>query len=157
MKKALAVTIIALLAAAPAAVAKAPLGLHGGFSFDPDQVVIGGHVRASAPYVGWIVQPSFDLGFGDHVTSFIFNGDMLYTFPELQTSEWGFYAGAGLALAFYELDLDGPGDDSRTEVGLNLIAGVTKKLISGNELMGEFRLGVDDIPDVKLLLGITFF
>jgi opacity protein-like surface antigen len=157
MRKVLAVIIIALLTAAPAAIAKAPLGVHGGFSFDPDQIVIGGHMRVSEPYVGWIVQPSLDLGFGDKVTSFIFNGDMLYTFPELQTSEWGFYAGAGLALAFYQLDISGPGDDSQTEVGLNIIGGVTKKLISGNELMGEFRVGVDNIPDVKLLIGITFF
>ena len=157
MKRLLAATFIAVLAAGTAASAKAPLGLHGGFSFDPDQFVIGAYARVSEPYIGWRVQPSVDLGFGDDVTTFNLNGDIVYTFPELQTSEWGFYAGGGLGLAYYTFDAPPGVDDSATEIGLNIIGGVTRQLISGNELTGELRLGIDDIPDVKLLFGITFF
>ncbi len=147
------VLVLALvIAGAGTAAGTVPLGARAGFSLEPDQVVFGAHAKAFEPYRGWWVVPVAELGFGDNVTTVALSGDMLYGFPELQTSDWGFYLGGGLGWAHYSWD----GGDTG-EIGLNLVGGMTRRLLTGNELLLELRIGIDELPDVKIVTGITFF
>jgi hypothetical protein len=49
------------------------------------------------------------------------------------------------------------GPDSDTKLGLSVLAGTTRPLANGNELLGEIRFGLLDSPDFKLTFGYTFF
>jgi hypothetical protein len=161
MKRKSTQLLVALLLLAPAtAAALTPLGVHAGFSVDPDQFVFGGHAIMAEPLIGWQLHASLDFGFGDNVTSIIGNGDFVYAFPELATADWRFYVGGGVGVGQYSYDHPDPTppgfDDSDTQFGLNIVGGITRRLLSGNELLGELRIGVEDMPDVKIVAGFTF-
>jgi hypothetical protein len=130
-----------------------PWGPRAGFSLKPDQFVIGGHAKVAEPVVGWGIVPNFDLGFGDDITTLQINGDFVYNFPELETYNWGWYAGAGLTWANYWFS----GAGSSGEIGLSLLGGVSRILDNENRLSLELRFGIDDIPDFMLTLGYWFF
>lgn len=157
MKRILACVSFALvLTTVSAGYATFPLGARAGFGMDPDQIVLGGHARVAEPMVGWAIQGVVELGFGDDVTAFSIDGDMLYTFPELETSAWGFYVGGGLGFTNYSWDIEGHSGSS-SEFGLNLVGGATRNLDSGNKLIGELRIGLGDIPDFRIMGGIYLF
>lgn len=144
---------VACLAAAPAGAAMPfPVGLRGGFSIEPDQLVLGAHARVSELVRGWWIVPVAEFGFGDDVTTVALSGDVVYNFPELQTAQWGFYTGAGLGWILYSFD---GGDES--EIGLNLIGAVLRRLDNADELSLELRIGIDELPDIKVMAGYTFF
>lgn len=155
----------ALIALVPAG-ARAGLGLEEygprlGFSVDPDQLNLGlfadfGELGPNTHLVG-----SSDLGFGDHVFTFIVNGDVLYRFPvsgRLQP-----YAGGGIGVAYYNFDFETPPgvtivvDDTTTEVGLNLVGGIRKDLGGYKSGALELRLGLSDVPDLKVTAQLGFF
>jgi hypothetical protein len=149
-------TVLALLALAAGPQAFAfEIAPRIGYTSDEnfDQIHIGGHVELAQPVLGLSFRPGIEVGFGDDVTFIAINGDMVYTFPELATADWSFYAGGGLALNI--IKADGGGDNE--DLGLNAVGGIVKSLESGNDLFFELRLGVEDSPDVKLTLGLTLF
>jgi hypothetical protein len=139
------------LASASAAVIL-PWGPRAGFSLDPDQFVIGAHLQATEPSRGLSIQPNFDLGFGDDVTTLLINGDVVYTFPELESLDWGWYAGGGISWATYWFD-----GNSNGEIGLSILGGVSRILTNDNRLTLELRYGIDDIPEFMVTLGYWFF
>ena len=123
---------------------------------DPNQFHFGGHAWVAEPMTGVDFRPGIELGFGDHLMLVALNADFLYDFTEFETSDWGFYAGAGLNL--YVINYDSDYDiDSETEVGLTGVGGVKRKLLSGNELFFELRLNLVDSPDLKATIGLTLF
>jgi hypothetical protein len=153
-----AVIAAALLGPAPSAragEANNHIGIRPlGFGINPDQYVFGfqaalGHVK--------IVRfaPSVDIGFGDNQTLTSINLDVLLDVFSPPKVRAGFYVGTGLGLHIISVDNV---DDTDTEFGLNLLAGV--KLPFGERhyynLESRFGVGISEVPDFRLLLGVMF-
>ncbi len=127
-------------------------GFRGGVTIDPDQVHIGIHINAGqfGPKVRF--QPSFELGFGSDRTIGTINIDAIYTFDP---RPWTPYLGGGLGVSLISRDTGRDGDsDLDTEAGLNLIGGLEWGDV--HRYLLEARVGVGDIPEFKLTVGINF-
>ena len=129
------------------AAAQVAPGVRAGVSVDPDQFYVGGHIETDPIVERLVFRPNVELGFGDDITLAAFNFEFLWKFPR-RGSQWGFYAGGGPAINFYQFD--GPGDD--TEPGVNLLGG----LESTRGFFFEFKVGVEDSPDFKFGVGFTW-
>ena len=132
-------------------------GIRTGFGLDPDQFVIG--AQAKFGRFGGIarVEPTFDVGFGDKMTTYLLNADLRLDILPLPKSETVVYGGFGPTLAYF--DFNGGGDfpdDSDTEIGLNLTTGVELPMGRSNSYNFEARFGIGDIPEFRLLLGVYF-
>ncbi len=151
----------ALAAVIPAGAQAAPVVVSGigprvGFSVDPDQFVFGGQVVVGEVAPDLTFDPNLELGFGDSQTVVAMNLDMHYHLT-VRDSDWRPYFGAGLGVNFFSHDNPPPlRDDTSTEVGGNLIAGAGVPTRSGNRFFGELKLGLGDIPSLKLMVGWNF-
>jgi len=130
------------------------IGPRVGVSISPDQFVIGGQMNFPIQPRGLAVSPNIELGVGDNVTTIQFNGDMVYHFDNAGPN-WNPYAGGGIALAFFDNNND-VGGGSSSEVGINFIGGLRFRQKNGSHLFTELRLGIDDIPDAKVMVGWNF-
>jgi len=148
-KSVLRYTIVAVACwlAPVAASAQVTGGLRAGLSIDPDQFYVGGHLETNPIVEHLVFRPNAEIGFGDDVTLAAFNFEFVWKFPR-RRSDWGFYAGGGPAINFYQFD--GPNDD--TEAGFNFVGGLENR----KGLFFEFKIGVDDSPDFKFGVGFTF-
>jgi hypothetical protein len=134
-----AFTAAALLA--PSAAEARGLGLRGGFSLSPDQIVLGAHLQLPQIAEKLEFMPSAEIGFGDDLTSFALNGDFKYHFaPDNKLDP---YAGAGLTANWF----DGEG-----EFGGNLLGGIHV----ADRIFIEGKVGLGDVPDAKFMAGLTF-
>lgn len=152
-------TIIAfmLLAATPT-FARSDWGLRGGLTIDPDQVHVGAHVNAGEIFNDGYFLPNVEIGFGDHGTLIALNPELVYRFDRPSRSRWGFYIGGGLGINIYDWD-DGPRDyrdDTDTELGLNILGGMSRTRRGGGDFFLELKLGVADSPEAKVTVGIGF-
>jgi hypothetical protein len=131
-------------------------GPRVGFSSNPDQIVFGGQMTISEIAPNLSFDPNLELGFGDNATVVAFNLDMHYNF-EVSGANWRPYAGAGIGINFVQVDT-GPfgADASDTFVGGNLIVGASVPTQSGSKFFGELKLGLGDVPDLKLMVGWNF-
>lgn len=149
---------LGVVLAAPAR-AQAVVGGAGprvGFSTDPDQLVFGGQLIIGEIAPSLTFDPSLEFGFGDDVTTIAANFDMHYHFV-VSGSDWRPYAGGGIAVLFYDFDTNAFGvDDTHTEVGGSLILGAGVPTAAGNRFFGELKLGLGDVPDLKMLVGWNF-
>jgi hypothetical protein len=127
-------------------------GVRGGFGLDPDQFVLGAQftVGTQAFSIARIV-PSVDVGFGDNVTTFAFNGDLLFRFI-LEGTSFGLYGGGGPTLAYWDVKNAG----SAWELGLSLTVGAQVPIFKKNATNIEGRFGIGDIPDFRLLFAFIF-
>jgi opacity protein-like surface antigen len=146
----------------PSTVSLNYIGPRLGFSVDPDQIVMGGHMSASfAP--SWTFNPSVEVGFGDHETVTALNFDAEYHF-QIQNSNWSPYVGGGLGVNFVSVHYDAvppsyPSTDvNDTVTGLNIIVGTSIPTSSGQRLFTEMRLGAGDsaMPEFKGMFGWNF-
>jgi len=126
-------------------------GLRTGLGLNPDQFVIGLQGAYGSAVGPFQFAPSFDLGFGDNMTTYILNGDLRLPIS-LPKSNSRVYIGAGPTIAVYDTKFAG----SDTEIGLSLLGGIMLPMGSVNAYNLELRLGIGDIPDVRILLGIMF-
>lgn len=125
-------------------------GARAGFGSNPDQFV-GGLQAVFGRYLKvFRFAPSFDLGFGDDMTTYTANGDFRFSVspPGAGTS---FYIATGPTVTHFDYT---SGND--TEVGLSVVGGLMLPLGRSNRYNVEFRAGIGDIPDYRLLLGIFF-
>jgi len=132
------------------------LGPRVGFSVDPDQFVVGGHMSVGfAP--SWTFNPSIEAGFGDHETVTALNFDGEYHF-RLRQSSWMPYVGAGIGVNFVHFDNSPAPNTSDTVTGLNLILGTGIPTASGQHLFTEMRIGAGDatMPQFKGIFGWNF-
>ncbi len=129
------------------------VGLRGGLTVDPDQGHIGMHINAGnfAPRVRF--QPSFEVGFGSNRIVGMINVDAFYTFV---TSGWAPYLGGGLGVGIISRDrcCNNGDDDVNVEAGVNLLGGF--EWGAANKYLLEARVGIGDIPDFKLTIGVSF-
>ncbi|MDO9693323.1 MAG: hypothetical protein Q7W56_01180 [Candidatus Latescibacteria bacterium] len=148
----------ALLLAATPAGAQSSWGLRGGLTIDPDQVHVGAHVNAGEIFNDGYFLPNVEVGFGDHGTLIALNPELVYRFDQRARSRWGFYIGGGLGINIYDWD-DGPRgyrDDTDTELGLNILGGMSRARRGGGDVFLELKLGVADSPEAKVTLGLGF-
>ena len=125
------------------------VGLRGGVGSNPDQFVAGLQF-AVGPRVGVLrIVPSIDLGLGDQVTSFSFNGDVLLRL-NLEGSSVSFFGGAGPSIIYY--DTDGPQSDWTT--GVSLIAGLESAIRVAGGADVEARFGLGNAPELRLILTV---
>ncbi len=151
---------IVFLGVAPAA-AQDDVGYRGwgprlGATIDPDQFHFGAHMDFGhfARHIRF--QPNVELGIGDDLTLLAVNLEGSYRFRE-NWDVWTPYAGGGLGINFLSFDGNGLGDDTETELGLNILAGIEKGLSGGDRFFLEAKAGLADSPDFKFTLGWTFF
>ncbi len=149
-----ALALVPVAAHAQAMVTSA--GPRGGLSMNPDQIALGGQLSLRGFAPDWSFDPNFELGFGDGVQVVQLDLDARYHM-RLEGSEWRPYVGGGLGIAFASVD-NAPGfaDNSDTGAGLNLVGGFIIPTRSANEWFLELRLGVGDIPDLKIMTGVNF-
>ena len=157
LRKLLLVGVIVLLpGVARAASPVTSGGPRVGVSITPDQFVFGGQLTMREFAPDWSFSPNLELGVGDHATVIAPNFDVQYHL-RLSGSDWRPYVGGGLGLAFVSVDLPYPyRDHSDTEVGLNVVLGFTVPTNSGNQWFTEMRLGIADLPDLKIVGGFNF-
>ncbi|MFO7652320.1 MAG: hypothetical protein R6X25_00700 [Candidatus Krumholzibacteriia bacterium] len=142
----------ALVATAAASTAWGP---RAGVTIDPDQVHVGFHVDAGELFPDGRFVPNIEVGFGDHVTVVAINPELIYRFPQAVERPWSFYVGGGLGINWVNWDDDLVGHDgSDTDLGLNVLGGMRRRLSSGNSLFLELKLGLADSPDAKFTVGL---
>jgi hypothetical protein len=153
MKKACTLLCATMLLAGTAAANDLAFGPRIGYTHDSnlDQFHFGAHMVVQHLTTNLHVIPSLEVGVGDG-TLLAVNGDLVYEFTELASGKWSFYAGGGPVLTHYTRS----GFDS-TDFALNLVAGTTFDVGATKELLGEVRIGLEDAPNLKLTLGLTFF
>jgi hypothetical protein len=135
----------AIVTAAPAAAQDLEFGARAGVSVDPDQFYFGGHVQTEPLIDRLRFRPNVEIGLGDDTTLVGFNVEFAYFFPT--RSPWQLYAGGGPALNVINRD-----DDTRSEAGLNVLAGVQHT----GGLFFEFKVGAFDSPDFKFGVGYSW-
>jgi hypothetical protein len=142
------VAVLGLACSLAPALASAQIagGLRAGASVDPDQVYIGGHIETQPLVERLVFKPNIEVGFGDDVTLAAFNFEFVWKFAS--QGQWAFYAGAGPTINMYQVD--GDGDD--TEPGFDFVGG----LENPRGFFFEFKIGMEDSPDFKFGIGITF-
>ena len=156
------IALFATATLAPTAAAESDLqlskyGIRLGLSSEPDQLTVGAYAGYGELAPALQLRPSVDLGFGDRVFTVLLNADLQYFFSitEITTRP---YFGGGLGMAYYDFDSDHyAGDDTRTEIGINLYVGAEKDLSDYKTAHLEFRVGVDELPDFKVTLGLGFY
>ena len=102
MKRNLLIVALVLFAAGSSFAAVNSYGVRGGFSFSPDQFLIGGQVQAAelSPNL-WLV-PKVEAGFGDSFTYVYFFGTVLYTFQNSNMGKFTPYVGGGLGVTYWK-------------------------------------------------------
>jgi hypothetical protein len=147
----------ALAAPAQAQTVVGGIGPRVGFSVDPDQLVLGGQAIIGEIAPKLTFDPSLEFGFGDNVTVVAVNFDLHYHF-DVQGAAWRPYAGAGVGLDFQSVDNGAfqNGNSSDTAIGGSLILGAGVPTQSGNRFFSELKLGLGDIPTLKVLVGWNF-
>lgn len=128
-------------------------GVRAGLSGDPDQFVIGMHMRLGELAENLRLEPNVDIGFGDDLTVFTLNPDLTYSVPV--EGAGSFYFGGTLSLVFARFDA---GDDSNSDTDLGIAAIIGYLLPVTNEAIGiDLKLGLsDEYPDLKVMATYTF-
>lgn len=158
MKRILLMSLMVAVAATSPAAAESGWGLRGGVTFEPDQVHVGAHVNGGELFTNGYFLPNVEIGFGDDVTLIALNPEMVYRFGRRSSADWSFYIGAGLGVNILNWDEDRFGrDGSDTELGVNFLGGMIRKLSAGNDFFLELKLGAADSPDAKVTAGLTFY
>lgn len=145
---------LAMAAAAPALAGEEPgraYGLRVGYSVNPDQFFVGMQTDLGSIYRDLRFVPSIDAGFGDHLTTIAFNGDIKF-FVHLPKATAALYALAGPTVMYWDPE-HGDGD---TEIGLSLGLGIRMGFGESGWYNIEGRAGIGDIPDFKILVGLLF-
>ncbi|MFH2055234.1 MAG: hypothetical protein ABIJ61_04695 [bacterium] len=135
-----------------------PVGVHGaglraGFTINPDQFHVGGHLDLGDLAYNLMMQPNVEIGFGDNVTTVAPSFELDYRFR----SDWGAwtpYFGGGVGPVFYSTKHG----NSASELGVYLQFGIGKGHAgakSGHFFL-EGKLGLADAPDFKATVGWTF-
>jgi hypothetical protein len=132
---------VAFALVAAAAPAFAGIGFHAGMTIDPDDFLLGAHWKSEPIEENIFVVPSFELGFGDF-TMIAGNLDGHYRFKT--SSDIEPYVGAGITINWF--DFDGGSD---TEFGGSILGGIGFT----PQWYFEAKIGLGDVPDVKLYVG----
>lgn len=145
-------TLAAFSAPAPAA-AQVDFGVRGGVYTDIEEGFLG--VELLMPVTGqWFFNPNIEYVFVDPGSLWTLNGDFHYDFA--QSGNLTFWAGGGLAVLFRDFDdRRGRRDDSETDVGANLLAGLGA--VRGTiRPYGQVKVILSDDTEAVLAVGVRF-
>lgn len=132
-------------------------GPRVGLSVSPDQLHFGAHLDYGHFARRVRFQPNIEVGVGDDLTLVTVNAEAAYRFRETW-DVWTPYAGGGIGVNFASFGDDGLGDDTSTDLGLNVLGGIEKGLSNGDRFFIEAKAGlVDESPDLKFTVGWTFY
>ena len=126
-------------------------GARAGFGIDPDQIVFGGQAVLGQVLKVARFSPSVDVGFGDDLTTVVGNIDLRVHLSPPRAAA-GLYLGGGPTLAWLDPELG----DSDTEIGFSAAGGLMAAMGQSNMYTLEARVGLGDIPDFRLTVGILF-
>ena len=128
-----------------------------GLSSSPDQFVVGGQLDFREFTPGLSISPNLEFGVGDNATWTALNADLKHHFV-VQGASWRPYLGGGLSVNFwnYNSPTQGVPDGSGTQMGANLIAGAVVPTRTGSRFFTEARIGIGDIPNLKVMAGWNF-
>ncbi len=160
MKRLTAFAAAALLAVATPTLALPNFGARAGFTSGPDQIHLGAHAEVLELSPGLVFLPNVEVGFGDDQTVWALNGELTWAIDRGDWRGWRPYVGGGLGIFIVSFDRpDAPADfdDSRSDVGLSALVGISKLLKLGHKFFAEVKVGLEDTPDVKVTAGLTFF
>src|SRR2546422_5362153 len=107
------------------------IGPRVGFSIDPDQFVVGGHLAVGPIAPSLMFAPSLELGFGDNRTVVSGNFDLQYHFRT--GSRWHPYLGAGMGVNNETVGRRSGSDRTASEVGGNVMFGAMAPTNSGTQ------------------------
>lgn len=145
-------TLIAALVTLAATTAHADSILWGpqaGFSLEPSQIVFGFHVVAPVTDRFDIV-PSFDLGLGDDLFTIALNGDVRMNLaPESSLKP---YVAAGVS--YFNVDPDE--GEAQGDFGFGVGGGIWLNKGGQTSYYIDGKVGIDNVPDFKAMLGINF-
>ncbi|MDZ4722341.1 MAG: hypothetical protein SGI97_00295 [candidate division Zixibacteria bacterium] len=127
-------------------------GVRVGFGVGPDQFVFGPSAEIGQIFEYAYFAPSLDLGFGDNATVVALNPDLRVRLFSPPGSQAIIFLGAGPSLAF----VSPQGGDNKTEVGFSLTAGLKFPMGVQNYYDIETRIGLGDLPEVKVMFGLMF-
>ena len=122
------------------------LGIRAGLGLNPDQFVVGAQFSIGKKAGIARIVPSVDLGFGDNVTTIVFNADFLFRL-RVEDTNFGLYGGGSPTLVFYDFE-----GGSNWDFGVTGVVGIELNIIKGHPNNLELRLGIGDVPDLRLLL-----
>jgi hypothetical protein len=114
---------------------------------------VGPHLNLEAVGERVYIVPGAEVGFGDHVSTIAFNGDVQYRFA-VHDSKVHPYAGGGLALVLF--NPDGPGG-SDSNLGVDVLGGIFFGEMNGRPMFVDAKFGLtDEVPDWKFQFGFNF-
>ncbi len=129
------------------------IGPRVGIGLDPDQFVIGAQAVSGYLFEPVRFAPSADAGLGDDLFTITLNPDFRISIPIKQEGSAGsFYISAGPTIALYFHDEF----DNQSDIGLSLNGGAWLDLNSPYRYNIEGRIGLGDIPDIRVLFGVLF-
>lgn len=127
------------------------LGPRGGYDFDSEDLVIGAEAELGHAFQNFYFAPSIDFELGDNSFTAI-NSDFRLYLIHLPETGLQFYGSAGPTL----LMISGNNNNSDTELGLSVVAGMKIPMNGRNRYNLETRFGFGDIPDFKLMFTVLF-
>ena len=123
------------------------VGTRAGYNFQTDEVMLG--ASFTVPISTQIeFYPSLELYLPDRGNKIGFNGDVKIFLPT--RASYDLYGGGGLGIVNQNL-----GDVSNTDVGLNILFGVSSR-VGRIHPYGEARLLVHDDTQLVLFAGVNF-
>jgi len=127
------------------ALAESSLGFRTGLALSPDLFIAGVHFRTNPLNENLYFVPSVEGGIGSG-TMIAGNADLQYQFKT--KSKLRPYAGGGLTLNWFHDD--GVGE---TDFGGSILGGISLGDTSFGKMFLEGKLGLGDVPDVKIVVG----
>lgn len=140
----LAITIVGIQEAK----AQNSLGINVGYNIEAEEIFAGGQARFGIPGFPVIVNPSLETYFIDDFTWLQIDVNALYPFG-VDNVAFTPYAGAGLGVNYVKPE----NLDSRTDAGLNLIAGANFGF-GRMRPFAEARINLDDGTNVGVRGGL---
>ncbi len=145
------VILLALTASALSpsrAAAGTDVDLRAGYYTDMEAVSLGGGLLSSLGS-RWFFNPNLEMAFGDRVMLSALSADFHYDLPS--ASMMSFYLGGGPTVLLANPDRG----DANTELGMNLLAGVSS--LSGQvRPFAQLKAILADNSEVALMGGIRF-
>lgn len=132
------------------AAAQTNLGVNVGYNLEAEEFFAGGQARLGLGGLPVIINPSNETYFIDNVTWLQIDLNALYPFG-VDNTTFTPYAGAGIGINYIKPE----NLDSRTDAGLNLIAGATFGF-SRLRPFAEARINFDDGTNVGIRGGVLF-
>jgi hypothetical protein len=141
----LALAGLFFLAGNTPAFADSSIGFRTGLALSPNMFIGGVHFRTNPLNENLYFVPSVEGGVGD-ATMIAGNADLQYQFKT--SSKLRPYAGGGITLNWFHDN----GEDE-TDFGGSLLGGISLGETSLGKMFLEGKLGLGNVPDVKIVVG----